>query len=269
MNVTPDPLWPAGVPAEHLKGSVAETFNKCVGEVWKCEKCGSLIKQSSSDARYCTLCVDRESRNSNLAKKINSSWMEQATEIGLALFERQPEETEEEWRIWCVYRSYYPRKMPTWKELAEACECSVVKVTTAANKWSYKVRLISWARYTDDSIQEKRIVAIKEMNDKQLLMAQTIQNKLAVAIGALDPMALRPGEIVNLFKVATELERRVTTYVDERVDSVLVDSRSKQVSTTKPEDLGTIVSILQNAGVLDGKIIGVEQTTRLIAKESD
>ncbi len=272
MPNTPDPFWPEGVAPTHLSKAdsrdlqLVETFT---GPLWTCEKCGMHVDQSPADKRYCIHCVDKESQNSALAKKVNSNWMEQATELGLALFERQPEETDMEWRIWNKYRDYYPRKLPTWTELATVCSSSVATVIKAATKWSYKVRLVAWARFTDDDVQEKRVAAIKEMNTKQLSMSQNILNKLGEAINYIDPATLRPGEIVNLFKVATELERKITTYVDETVANEGAGVKSKQVSLTKPEDLGEVLSILQKTGVLDGKTIGIEQTTRFVAKEND
>lgn len=271
----PDPLWPPGVEPTHLSvekrknPEFVEAFTHIAGDLWKCEKCGTTTFQSISDSRYCTECYTQETKNTKLAQRTNANWMEQAAELGLAIFERQPEESHNEWRIWTKYREYYPRKMPTWSELAAACGVVTSTVVRAANKWSYRVRLAAWASYTDSEIQDKRIEAIKEMNQKQLSMAQTIQDKLATAIDRLDPNILRPGEIVNLFKVATELERRVTTYVDEKVESESAEARARQVSLTKPEDLNDVIGVLKSAGLLDGKNIGIEQTTRLVAKEKD
>lgn len=269
MPKTPDPLWPAGVKPLHIPKEKQSEFERLVGPIWHCTKCGRTIGQSIADNRYCNDCYKKEAQNTKLAQRVNSNWMEQAEELGLALFERQPEETDAEWRIWCKYREYYPHKLPTWQELAKACGVPIATVTRAAQKWSYKVRLIAWSQYTDSTIQEKRIEAIKEMNEKQLVMAKTIQEKLKTAIENLDPLTLRPNEVVNLFKVATELERKVTTYVDEKVNSELEGAKSKQVSLTRPEDLSEVVSILKKTGLLDGRTIGIEQTTRVVAKEND
>lgn len=275
MPVTPDPFWPSGVAPSHLPmpmqndPEIVATFTDITGPVWHCEKCGRIDQRSLKDDRYCHECYDKEVQNSALAQRVNANWMEQSKELGLAVFERQPEEGDLEWLIWTKYREYYPLKLPTWTELARVCNTSVATVVKASQRWSFKVRLIAWARFTDDSIQEERIAAIKEMNTKQLGMAKKINEKLAVAINSLNPQLLRPGEIVNLFKVATELERKITTYVGDRVENTTVDAKTKQISTTKPEDLAEVVAILQKTGVLDGKIVGVEQTTRLVAREDN
>lgn len=275
MPELPDPFWPPGVVPGHLSvekqrdPAIVEAFVEIAGPVWHCEKCGSTQKQSQQNKRFCVDCLKLEAQNTALARKINANWMDEAAELGLAIFERQPEETNIEWLIWTTYRSYYPLKMPTWTELAAKCGCSVATVTKAAAKWSYKVRLVEWARHTDGKIQEKRIAAIKQMNEKQLSMAQTIQSKLQSAIETIDPQLLKPNEIVNLFKVATELERRVTTYVEEKVESDVVEDRKKQVVATRPEDLSEVVDILRQTGLLDNKVLGIEQTTttRIVAKE--
>jgi len=273
MPQTPDPFWPAGVAPRHLsvgkqsESAIVAPYLTVTGPIWHCEKCHGTVDKNAADPRYCNSCYELETQNSSVAKKMNSSWMDEAGLLGLELFERQPEETNLEWRIWETYRSYYPRKMPTWNELADACESSVVTVVKTAAKWSFKVRLMSWSRFTDEGIQEKRIAAIKEMNVNQLSMAQTIQEKLKTAIEILDPTLLRPGEIVNLFKVATELERKITTYVDEKVESESLAGKNKGLTLTKAEDLNEVVAILQKTGLLDNKTIGIEQTTRIIAKE--
>lgn len=275
MPIKPDPFWPEGVAPSHLSpteqknAEIVAPFLEVVGPQWHCEKCGRIDRQSLKDSRYCNECYAQEVQNSALAKRVNADWMEQSKEIGLAIFERQPEETDLEWRIWERYRSFYPLKLPTWTQLAAECQTSVASVIKASGKWSFKVRLQAWARFTDDDNQEKRIVAIREMNEKQLSMAQRITDKLSQAIDNIQPEILRPGEIVNLMKVATELERRIVTATPEKVDSTAADSRTKQVAVTKVEDLSDVIGVLKEAGVLDGKVIGVEQTTRLIAKEDE
>lgn len=271
----PDPLWPQGAEPKHLgptvrkDAAVAAAYG--VGlNAWKCSKCGAFLPKSTDD-RYCVDCFKTEKQNSAVAQKVNADWMEQSTQLGLALYERQPEETDVEWRIWEAYRRHYPLKMPNWSELAKETGCAPATVVKAAGKWSFRVRLQAWARYTDDTMLEERAAAIKEMNSKQLGMAKTIQDKLKEAIEGLEPALLKPNEIVNLFKIATELERRVVTAMPEKVEGTMLETGSKTEQLTKAEDLSEVVSILTKAGVinLEGKTVGVEQSTRIIVKEND
>lgn len=270
-TIHPDPFWPVGATPEHL--SLAQMADAKVSEFvgvnpWTCVKCGTHLNKSSEHPDYCVDCWKKEANNTALARKVNSSWMEDSDALGLAYFERQPEETDTEWMIWERYRSHYPMKLPTWSELAKECGCSVSLVTRTAQKWSFKVRLQSWARYTDDSMMEDRVAAIKEMNARQVSMAKTLQDKLKTAIDSLEPALLRPGEIVQLLKVSAELERRIVTATPEKVEGTVADAKQRQSNLTKPEDMNDIVSILAKTGVLPGQGIAVEQTTttRIVAK---
>lgn len=272
MPDKPDPLWPDAAEPVHLSRKKLEEA-KTVGSYmslkkadWACAKCGSENNPSPKEPTLCRSCVAVEKQNTALSRKINSDWMDIAKDLGLEIFERQPEETDTEWRIWDAYRSMYPGKLPTYKELEEIVGISQGTIVKAAQKWSFKVRLASWARYADADIQEKRIIAIRGMNEKHISMAETITEKLKTAIEVLDPTFLKPSEIVSLFKVATELERKAVTYVDERVDNMVVETAANSKQLTKPEDISEIVSILQAAGVLSGKNIGVKQTTEFVVK---
>lgn len=269
--VKPDPFWPTGAEPDHLSPAQMATtkVSEFVGvDPWTCVKCGTHLNKSSEHPDYCVECWKKEANNTALARKVNSSWMEDSDALGLAYFERQPEETDTEWMIWERYRSHYPMKLPTWSELAKECGCSVGLVTRTAQKWSFKVRLQSWARYTDDSMMEERAAAIKEMNARQVGMAKTLQEKLKTAIDSIDPVLLRPGEIVQLLKVSAELERRIVTATPEKVEGTSLDVKQRQNNLTKPEDMNEIVSILAKTGVLPGQGIAVEQTTttRIVAK---
>lgn len=267
----PDPLWPTGAVPEHLlPAQRAEALVKSQYEgvdTWTCKKCGTHLNKSSGNPELCGACYALEASATALQRRSNANWTEIAQECGLALHERQPEETDIEWLIWDRYRSHYPLKLPTWSELAKECGCSVATVMKAAQKWSFRVRMQAWARYTDDGMSEERIAAVKEMNARQTEMAVTLQAKLKEAIDKLDPALLRPGEIVNLLKASTELERRIKEALPQRVEGTVADTSAKQKQLTKAEDIGEVVEILSKTGMLPGQKLAVEQTTttRIIA----
>lgn len=272
MPIKPDPLWPdAGVPL-HLSrkqleiATVDGAYLSLKKSDWKCEKCGAEENPSKDNPKICRACAALNKQNSSLSMKVNSNWMEIAQELGLEIFERQPEETDTEWRIWDAYRSMYPAKLPTYSELSRMVDMSTGTVVKASQKWSFKVRLAAWARYADADIQEKRIVAIRDMNEKHITMATNITDKLKTAIEKINPDMLKPGEIVSLFKIATELERKAVTYVDAKVDNIVVEAGANSKQLTKPEDISEIVGILQAAGMLNNKNIGVKTTTEFIVK---
>lgn len=275
MPTEKDPYWPEGAEPLHLSKAdlnnknIVEAYTEIKGDVWRCSVCGKDTHMDKKDKTKCSSCAAAVAQNSNVAIQMNSNWMEQAAELGLEIFERQPEENDLEWRIWTTYRNYYPLKLPTHGELAAQVGCAVGTVTKAIHKWSFKVRLIAWARYTDADVQEERILAVREMNVKQLSMAQTMQAKLKDAIDIIDPMLLKPNEIVNMMKLANELEDRILRQQEEKVESTLVESTQRDSAVTKPEDMSEILKILNESGLLDKKQLGIETTTRVVVKEED
>lgn len=270
----PDPLWPTGAVPEHIPPSQrAEALVKVQYEGvdnFTCQRCGTHLNQSSGDPGLCAACFKLEASNHTVAKRTNANWMEIAQECGLALHERQPEESDLEWLIWDKYRAHYPMKLPTWRELAEECHVSVAKVVATSQKWSFRVRMQAWARYTDDGLSESRIKAIKDMNDRQVGMAVVLQDKLQAAIAKLDPALLKPSEIVSLLKASTELERRIKEAMPQKVEGTVAEAMQQQKTLTKTEDLAEVMAILAKTGMLPtggGGTLAVEQTTttRLVA----
>jgi len=272
----PDPLWPEKALPLHLS---AEQKAKAV-EIgayvalkesdWKCENCDTTERPSKEKPHLCVHCAILDDKQTNLAKKTNSTWMELAKEYGLEYFERQPEESDTDWRIWEAYRSYYPLKLPTYSELAEKTGYASGTVVNAAQRWSYKIRIMAWARFCDAGIQTERVEAVREMNTKQQDMSGRLLKKLSEAIDIIDPKTLRPGEIVNLFKVATDLERKIVTMTEEKVNQpAIVENDTRTHTLTKPEDIATIAAILRGAGVFEGREVTVETATRVLVKGED
>lgn len=274
LPVVPDPFWPEGAVPTHLSPadardkSIVDKFVDLTG-AWKCEKCGTTLNRSPKDSRFCNECYIQQTKNTAVAKRINADWMEQSAECGLQIFERQPEESDLEWLIWQRYRMHYPMRLPTWSELAKECTTSVASVTNASQKWSFRVRIQAWARYTDSVDEQERIEHIKEMNTRQISMSKTLQIKLKDAIDRLDPTQLRPNEIVNLLKASTELERKIALAAPEKVSNEAVTDNKSNARITKVEDLGDVVDILRSTGVLEGKTIGLEHATRVVIKEDN
>jgi hypothetical protein len=259
-----DPLWPS--PSEP---SYVEALGHIV-DSWSCSKCGSVDvdEKSLADTTLCNSCYTNQAQNSALAKKTNADWMEQSVACGLALYERQPEETTLEWMIWDKYRAHYPMKMPNWTELAAECGCAVGTVVNAQSKWSFKVRIQHWARTMDDTMQEQRAKDVTEMNERQVGMAKVLQDKLKTAIDNLQPELLRPGEIVALLKASTELERRIQLSAPEKVTGTALDAGTKQQQLTEAKDINEVVDILARAGMLgNGMTLGIK-TTEIVMKEN-
>lgn len=264
-----DDMWPEGVVPNFLPpvqtNDIVVRLQEAKGPVFICSKCNREGAQYE-DSSYCTTCGATEKQNSKLAQMTNTNWQEVAKELGLEIFERQPEETSTEWRIWTAYRGYYPGKIPTFSELAAVTGCAVGTITKAAQRWSYKVRLMEWARFTDADIQDERAQAIKAMNRTQIAIAAAMMDKVAQAVVNLEPMTMRPNEITSMAKLATDMQRTITTYVPEKIVQPAMGAISKRSETlTKAEDISEIAAILESVGLLQ-KPVGIEKTvtTRIL-----
>lgn len=199
-------------------------------------------------------------KNSLSASK---DWVDLATDLGLAIYERQPEESNLEWQIWTTYRAHYPGRMPTWTELAKECNCSTATVTKAANKWRFRMRLVSWSNYTDAGMAQERIEAIQEMNRQQLEQARMLRAKVTEALDYLDPATLKPNELATLMKLANEQERRIVEAVPEKVEgqAAITSDAAAESRRTDAANVNEILSIMAAAGALGKNILGVEKQT--------
>ena len=103
----PDPLWPAEVipthlsPADRRDPEVKEAWDKIGIDLdWRCAECGSTVDRNAKEPTLCNKCYAKKVEARALATKTNEGWQELASSLGLAIYERQPEETDLEWRIW-------------------------------------------------------------------------------------------------------------------------------------------------------------------------
>lgn len=242
----PDPMWPEDMPVD--EDGVVEKD----AEVVEATKIAVLPK------------------NVETHPTVGNDWQALSRSLGLELFERQPEETDEEWRCWDAYRRAYPGKLPTMSQLSKQVGVSVATLVRMSERWSWKVRMMHWSRATDADIQDERRVAIKEMNQKQLGLAQSMFDKLQEAVDYMDPATMKPSEITNMFKVVTGLQKDIATYTEEAVDQPALDGHAvKQSQVTKKEDLSSVAEILASVGLLDGTTLGVRTTEVVIKKEDD
>lgn len=205
-----------------------------------------------------------------VAAVVGQDWQSLSRQLGLELYERQPEESDNEWLAWITYREYYPGKLPTMSELARKLHMTVATLMRYSQKWNWKVRMIHWARAMDAEGMSQRRDAIKEMNRQQLELTQTMMNKLTEAMDYLDPAVMKPSEITNMMKFATGLQKEINSYVDEKIDQPALDANTvKQSQMTKKEDLSNVAEILASVGLLDGKKIGIKTTEVIIKEDSD
>lgn len=272
----PDPLWPVDALPTHLskdqqrEAALLGSFASLKALDWKCSSCGNENNASPDMPHLCVKCAREEKNKYCIEKKINKDWMEEAKENGIELFERQPDETVNEWRIWEKYRSYYPLKLPTWAELSDKLGMAPGTVVKAAQKWNYKARILDWARYCDAGSQEERVVAVRILNTQQLNTSNRMMELVNDALDLMSPGSMRPAEVVSMAKLAGEMQLRATQHIEEKVAQPgMIDRVAASQQTTKVEDVNEILEILGKAGALGGKTLGIEHTTRVIVKGGD
>jgi hypothetical protein len=90
--------------------------------------------------------------------------------------------------------------------------------------------MLHWSRATDSAIQSERVEAIKDMNRKQLQITQTMMDKLTEAVDYLDPAVMKPGEITNMMKFVTQLQKdmdpNLSLVLQEADETEYVDARA-------------------------------------------
>lgn len=231
-----------------------------------CVKCGQTgVPSSPTNRRICLSCDRAMSKRYAVERKKNDGWQEISVQQGLELWERQPSETSLEWQIWQRYCSYYPGRIPPLTHIAQELQLSPYVVSTAAQRWNYKVRIQAWARHTDALTVQTRVDAVKEMHQEHISLAKMVNQKLRVAIEQLNPALMKPSEIASLLKVSSELEKKAQTHVDEKVPNEgLASGAHREEKLTKREDVNEVISVLGSLGLLGGGPlgpIGIKTTT--------
>jgi hypothetical protein len=233
----------------------------------KCLTCGLEVKKVDKDG-ICPDCKRVTKNREKSLEKQNYNWMELAKENEIELFDRQPGETDFEYKLWVMYRDMYPAKKPTYSAVSQTLCVPIGTVKAVGAKWSYQARLQAWVKHTDELLLKNRQQDIVDMNKKHVDMANKLNEKLATAIDNIDEYNLKPGELAGLLKLSTELERKArldnTEVAKPHFDDV--NPNLKKVDT-KTEDMADIIGILKSAGILNPTAVGIKQTTEVIVKE--
>ena len=245
-----------------------------------CPRCGFKKIRHAHDRHLCVECAKAENNRYYMMRKAhNEDWMARADDAGIPHWEQQPGETMWEFSVWCAYRDAYPGKKPSYRDVAMQLGSTYDAVRKVAGRWMFNVRLQSWMAHVNEITLAQRREEILGMNKQHINMALSINEKLEQAIGLINVHEMKPGDLVQLAKLSTELERKA------RMDTVLQEDAAQKLRTeednpnlkkspTSASDLGEIVKILAEAGALgDITQIGVRhtktttETTEVVAKE--
>lgn len=235
-------------------------------EIITCRYCGQQKPASHRSPHMCVDCEKAYNSRHSYMRQRNSDWIEVARENGIELYERQPGETQLEWSIWQAYRDSYPGAKPSYKNVAAKVDSTYDFVSKTAARWSFNTRMQAWITYCDQVTLAQRRQEVLDMNADHIAMATKLRQKMSVAIDAIDPFSLKPGEINSLMKTMAELERKARTdtmAVEAMQADGFVDADNPELkkSPTKQNDLSEVLSILLGAGALgDINAIGVRTT---------
>lgn len=236
----------------------------------KCITCG-LEKPVVDKQGICPDCKKVvKAREKSLAKQ-NYNWIEFAKENEINLWERQPGETDHEYKAWMLYRDMYPAAKPTYSAVAQLLGVDRGAITAIGTKWSFQARMQAWVKFTDETLIRNKQQQIVDMNKKHVDLATRLNDKIESAIENIDVYNLKPGELATLMKLATEMERKA------RLDQTVVEAPKVGDDTnpnlkkveTKTEDIGEIAKILMATGMINPSHLGIRQTTttEIVAKE--
>lgn len=230
-----------------------------------CPKCGQFKEAHHTDKHLCVDCV-KAINNRVSYQRQHRDWIAEAHEQGLDTWLQQPGETQWEYTVWVAYRDSYPGKKPSYSGVAKQLETTYDSVRKIAMRWDFQARMQMWIAECDRVTMSQRRAEILEMNKEHVDMASTLREKLKTAIGKIDPLTLKPGEIASLAKLSTDMERkaRIDTIAQEELQRSLVagtENPDLKKAQTKQGDLSEIVGILLKAGAL-GEItqIGIRET---------
>lgn len=235
-----------------------------------CRRCGVTGQPHKDNAHLCDACVKAEDSRVSYYRQHNYNWMDVAKEAELEIWERQPDETDREWQVWLAYRDAYPGIKPSYRGVAEQLSTTVNVVKKVAQRWSFPARLQAWAKKCDELTLQQRQQEILNMNKRHIDMANAINEKLEIAIQKINPAVLEPKDITGLAKLATDLERKARVDMSNQYKPSVVEDSNPDLkkSSTKTEDLGEVLEILQKAGLLTpGTQVGIRTTTEVVVKE--
>lgn len=244
-------------------------------EIITCRQCGQQKEASHKTPGWCVDCERAYNNRYTYLRQNNADWPEIAKENGIALWERQPSETQLEWTIWQAYRDSYPGSKPSYKDVAVKAGTTYNFVVQTAKRWSFNMRMQAWIAECDRITVAQRRREVLDMNADHIAMAAKLRAKMHTAIDQIDPFTLKPGELSSLLKTMAELERKAHTdslAIEQMQSDGFVDAENPDIkkSPTKQADLGEVLGILLKAGALgDVGAIGVRQTTEVVVRDNN
>lgn len=273
---------PQAEPIEESTPIHAESLQRSSLLLPTCRRCGRPfdiggVTRSPESRDFCVTCAQKERKELVATKEDNSGWMQLAMEACIPLWERQPNESSDEYELWCSYRDLWPEVRPTITKVASASEVSIQTVQKTFNKWTWTARLQAWIREVNaDRVAELR-ASRRQMVADHISLGEKMRAKMLVAVDNLDPEDVTPSELVALLKETQRLEQtsresldaleaETANDIDNMPDGLFASADGEDHGNSHGltnEGISEVVNILQAAGVLqvNGAKVGVRQTS--------
>lgn len=128
-------------------------------------------------------------------------------------WERQPQEPDRAWSAFVAFREMKPKDRRVTVIIAEYGETA----HTWSSKWHWRQRVQAWDAHLDREAREAEIIALREMREKHIKIAQSMQAlgvgeiakavRLSHAPDAKDKMTIDVMDAVNIAEKGVRLER--------------------------------------------------------------
>lgn len=253
-----------------------------------CSSCGREfgidgLRRSPSDSDRCIECARTARKELAEAKRDNKGWLQAALDQGIPLWEQQPDETSEEYRLWGIYKSLWPSVRPTVTKVADKCGVTVQTVQRAFTRWTWGARLQAWIREVNADRTAELRQAQRKMVEDHIKLGEAMREKMAIAVENLDPFDVTPNELVSLLKetqrleqsgreALSALENANASDIDGMPAGLFADSGGGNSDEAllgnrrglTEDEMVEVVEILSTAGVFKGKA-GIKKTTTIEA----
>lgn len=184
-----------------------------------CKGCGRVfdnkdVRRSTSLREYCTHCATKQ-RSINTEKNTdNSNWLQVAEEAGVPLWEQQPNETADEYAMWCAYRDLWPAVRPTITKVAKVLQLSSSEVQRAFRRWTWTARLQAWIKEVNADRTAELRQARRRMVEDHISIGEKLRKKALKAVDNLDEYDVTPNELVQLLKLTQQFEETARDAMD-------------------------------------------------------
>lgn len=157
-----------------------------------------------------------------------------------AAWERQPRESAQAYQAFSIYRDLGEERA------LRAVAAQLGKSRALIERWSRNWNWVERARQYDDSLQreaqakayKKAVKELEEMQLRQIKTAVLLQKKAVQALDALDPLLIKPQDIVRMISAGAQLENATRTKTADVKTEVVYEMEIEDMRDVEKEIYG-------------------------------